>query len=435
MLTEAEMTSENPGIQLRNAREERKISLAEVAQATKIRLNYLQAIESGELDRLPSKAHARGFIRAYAGYLKLDAEALLAAFSEETNQESVGVALGKPQIAAPEEKRSERSTSQIAFEELGERLRQQRETLGFSLEEVERLTRIRHHYLLAIESGDLDSLPSPVQGRGMIHNYATFLGLDPDEVLLRYADGLQARLAERKGIQSAQPTIHATPAVRRPFLPRLIPLDYLLGGGLVIALVGFVVWAVLRLISFNTIEEPQATIPSVVDALLASPVNLITVTPTLNDTTSPGTPEVAIEPEQTTNPEGQETLVPETTTPGGVDLSAPVLVNITVLHRAWMRVTVDGVVEFEGRVLPGNTFTFTGDDRIELLTGDGSALQVSFNQTDLGVPGIYGEVVLQVFTPAGLLLPTPTVTPTPTATIATTPTPEATETPQATPAP
>lgn len=435
MVTKAEMTSENPGVALRDAREERKISLEEVAQATRIRLNYLQAIESGDLDRLPSKAQARGFIRAYAGYLKLDAEPLLAALSGEAERLSASEVVGKRQGTAPEEVRSERSASRAAFEDLGARLRQQRESLGFSLEEVERLTRIRQHYLLAIESGALESLPSPVQGRGMVQNYATFLGLDPDEILLRYADGLQARLAERKGLQSARPITRSAPAVRRPFVPRLIPLDYLLGGSLVIILVGFVVWAVIRLTTLHAIEEPQATIPSVVDALLASPVNLITMTPTPGETASTVTRESGVEPEQTIVLAGQETLTPVATTPGSVDLSAPVLVNITVLHRAWMRVTVDGEIEFEGRVLPGNAFTFVGDERIELLTADGSALQVSFNQNDLGVLGVYGEVVLQVFTPAGLLLPTPTITPTPTPTSAASPTPEATETPQATPAP
>lgn len=429
------MTGENPGIQLRNAREERKISLAEVAQATKIRVNYLQAIESGALDRLPSEAHARGFIRAYAGYLKLDAQPLLAALSGEINRLPAADRIGARVESAPEAQSSERSASREAFEDLGRRLRQQRESLGFSLEEVERLTRIRRHYLLAIETGDLNSLPSPVQGRGMVHNYATFLGLDPDEVLLRYADGLQARLAERRGRSSAKPTTRGTAPARRIILPRLIPIDYLLGGGLAIVMVGFIVWAALRLTAIYSVEEPQATIPSIVDALLASPDNVPSITPLLEVALSTGTPEVVVEPVQTDEPGGQETQEITPTAVDKTDLSAPVVINITVLHRAWMRVTIDGEIEFEGRVLPGNAFTFAGDDRIELLTADGSALQVSFNQTDLGVLGVYGEVVVHVFTPGGLLLPTPTITPTPTATATMTPTPEATETSLSTPLP
>ena len=38
-------------------------------------------------------------------------------------------------------------------------------------------------------------LPSPVQGRGMLKNYADFLGLESDTLLLTFADGLQTGLA------------------------------------------------------------------------------------------------------------------------------------------------------------------------------------------------------------------------------------------------
>lgn len=99
--------------------------------------------------------------------------------------------------------------------------------------------------------------------------------------------------------------------------------------------------------------------------------------------------------------------------------------------------TVDGKVELEGRVIPGSAYSFAGEDEVEILTGNGAALQLIFNQNDLGPMGIFGEVVDRVFTPQGELLPTPTITATPTFTA----TPEnnltqtQTETPQATSVP
>ena len=93
-------------------------------------------------------------------------------------------------------------------------------------------------------------------------------------------------------------------------------------------------------------------------------------------------------------------------------------------QRAWMRVLVDGEVEYEGRVLKGGAYTFSGDEMIELLTGNGAALQVFFNQRDLGRPGIYGAVVHQIFTPEGITQPTPTITPTSTPGPVETPTPD-----------
>jgi hypothetical protein len=116
---------------------------------------------------------------------------------------------------------------------------------------------------------------------------------------------------------------------------------------------------------------------------------------------------------------------PETPIPTVSD--APVQIYVSVLQRAWMRVTVDGEIEFEGRVIPGSAYPFSGEFQIELLTGNGAALQVFFNETDLGVLGVYGEVVYRVFTPEGVLLPTPTITPTPTNTPMGSPTPQSTE--------
>lgn len=60
------------GKTLRDARRRREIDLAEVEAATKIRPRFLQALENEEWDALPGEVYARGFIRAYAGYLGLD---------------------------------------------------------------------------------------------------------------------------------------------------------------------------------------------------------------------------------------------------------------------------------------------------------------------------------------------------------------------------
>ncbi len=78
--------------------------------------------------------------------------------------------------------------------EIGIALQTQRERLGFSTANVESQIFIPERYLKAIEAGSLEKLPSTVQGRGMVKNYAQFLGLDPEPILLHYADVLQERL-------------------------------------------------------------------------------------------------------------------------------------------------------------------------------------------------------------------------------------------------
>ena len=60
------------GERLRTAREEKELSLEDIAVATKVPLNYLVALEDETFDVFTSELHARGFLRNYAAYLGLD---------------------------------------------------------------------------------------------------------------------------------------------------------------------------------------------------------------------------------------------------------------------------------------------------------------------------------------------------------------------------
>lgn len=61
----------------KNRREEKRLSLKEVENATSIRISYLQAIEEGHLGKLISPIYAQGFITKYATFLDMDAEKLI----------------------------------------------------------------------------------------------------------------------------------------------------------------------------------------------------------------------------------------------------------------------------------------------------------------------------------------------------------------------
>jgi transcriptional regulator with XRE-family HTH domain len=97
------------GRTLREARTRRKIDLAEVESATKIRARYLRAIENEEWDLLPGETYARAFIRAYAEHLGLDGERL----AEEQRRDRGAVRPGErlariEQAAGPRRPRSRR---------------------------------------------------------------------------------------------------------------------------------------------------------------------------------------------------------------------------------------------------------------------------------------------------------------------------------------
>lgn len=65
---------------LRAAREEKGLAIEQVAEATRIPLAYLEALEEGSFAEFSSPLHARGFLRNYALFLNLDSEEILAAY-------------------------------------------------------------------------------------------------------------------------------------------------------------------------------------------------------------------------------------------------------------------------------------------------------------------------------------------------------------------
>ena len=71
---------------LRGRRIECGLEVEYVAQILKIRPAVLIAIENGKFDELPGPAYAVGFVRSYATYLGLDAEALVVRFKTETSE-------------------------------------------------------------------------------------------------------------------------------------------------------------------------------------------------------------------------------------------------------------------------------------------------------------------------------------------------------------
>jgi cytoskeletal protein RodZ len=430
------------GQQLRARRESRAITLEQVAKSTHMRAHYLAALEAEDFAAIPSMAQARGFLRKYADFLELDSAPLLQALDGAAVPDAgmaalVPLPVERAVIQNPAPRMgatfsslpAEPEASATIFDEVGRRLQQQRELLGLSLEDVIRHTHLRLHYLAALEAGKIQELPSPVQGRGMLKNYAAFLGLDPEPLLLRFAEGLQARREARQAL--VPPAPGATPPRPRRLpapLRRALSNDLLVGGVLAVFLISFAVWGAIRIYSLRNQAATTPTAPSIAEILLAGG------TPTPSPTAAPPTETPQVGAAAPLPVAGQPTAEGTLSVTLPAQGEAAVQVYVSVYQRAWLQVTVDGKVQFSGRVLPGNAYVYSAKDQVALLTGNGAAIQVFFNQQDQGFLGQFGQVVSRVYSREGVVTPTVTVTPTATATQrpSATPRPSATSRPAST---
>ncbi len=84
------------GSVLRAKREQLGWGLPDVAAWLRIRLSYLEALESGQVSKLPGNAYAIGFLRAYSGALGLDVEDMAKRFRTETKDVT-----RKPELTFP----------------------------------------------------------------------------------------------------------------------------------------------------------------------------------------------------------------------------------------------------------------------------------------------------------------------------------------------
>ena len=85
----ADRTPGDFGSRLREARERRGITLRQIANATKISVGVLDALERNDISRLPGGIFGRAFVRSYAVEVGLDPEATLREFMATFPNDSV----------------------------------------------------------------------------------------------------------------------------------------------------------------------------------------------------------------------------------------------------------------------------------------------------------------------------------------------------------
>lgn len=74
---------------LHDERIKKGLTLLQVSESTKIKEEFLEAIEKGDYNKLPSSSYAYGFVRNYAKFLDFEEEEILALFRREFDGKKV----------------------------------------------------------------------------------------------------------------------------------------------------------------------------------------------------------------------------------------------------------------------------------------------------------------------------------------------------------
>jgi len=243
---------------------------------------------------------------------------------------------------------------------IGNVLRQAREAKNLSLADVEKEIKIRSRYLEALENEEFDVLPGNVYMLGFLRSYASFLGLDANELVGQLKNHLHPEDEEKEEVR-ARPAVY--PSSGRSIGKKV----KLLAVGLAVCLaIAYVFSAVTR--------EP---VPQVADVPVETPA--VEEAPQVSEGGSEDG-EAVIAPRE----EGLELVLQVSDQPGS---------------RCWVEVRADGEKIFSGILEAGARQSFTAEESFWLKAGNAGVLSVTYNGQEWSNIGRVGEVVVLEFPP------------------------------------
>ncbi|HCC32925.1 MAG TPA: hypothetical protein DEQ28_03350 [Clostridiales bacterium] len=240
----------------------------------------------------------------------------------------------------------------MSTEELGVRLRKEREGRGISLEQAQADTKIRLRYLMALEAGDHRLIPGSVYARGFVRTYGKYLGLDPRELVEQLSEDDTPRDED--------------PGPRRRSAWKLSPLPAaLLVGGLVVMAGAIYYWGVLP----RRPEEPPPPPPPQVQEPVTPPAPV--EPPPVADPVPPR-PEIRILREDI----GDEVRFRVA--------AASLQVTIELADYCWLQVYADDRRVQEGTLPPGTVQVFTATRTLSIRAGRPAMVLVKVGERELG---------------------------------------------------
>lgn len=252
--------------------------------------------------------------------------------------------------------------SEQKLKKIGESLHRTRVEQNITLETIAAKTLISKRVLVAIEQGNLQQLPEPFYTKALITKYAQALGIS-------------VILEDEEVVENQQPEI----LDRKTTSPnKKLPAFQLKSSHL------YLVYVVLVIVAVKAIA-------------------LLVENPVIVDNQSASEDQISLETNKPQNNSASTTISSASpsqfVSQSNSNNSESVVVDITLKDRCWLKVMVDGKVEFEGTLPKGTQRRWTGREQINIIAGNAGGVVVTYNQGQeklLGKPGQVEEVTYTV---------------------------------------
>jgi cytoskeleton protein RodZ len=258
---------------------------------------------------------------------------------------------------------------------VGQYLRQEREKKNISLQAVAKVTRITQENLEALERDDFRAISASVFARGFLRTYASFLGLDPEEVISRYDSQIDLLKISPK-IKEPTPAEDHNPLFKYVVFLSLIVIGVAIG-----------YYFFQRVPSPPPQPPPLATVPS-------------PPAPTVQPPPPPGPPPPEIASHEAVLPPEKEKKQTEK-----LPAPAPItkeeekskerrhILKVVATEKTWLRIKPDDQPVIEVLLQPKETASWSARRRLDITVGNAGGVEIFFNGVSQGNLGKSGEVI------------------------------------------
>jgi len=270
-------------------------------------------------------------------------------------------------------------------------LKRCREYHDLSLEEAEESTKIGANYLLALEEDQVSQFSSLAYLRGFLRIYATYLGLNPDD-MIRLFEKLYAASSEGGGQSTG------TAGVGDPLPRKKFPLQKLVMPAVILVLI------LITAGIFNRSPAPP------VRQVQPAPAALPTAAPPVQQPLSTARQAApAMIPDETVVEQKQVDSPPPALNRAqkpAPESARGFVVRLKVTQGGTLTVTIDGSTSQEYDLVVGDSIEWKADRTITLELSNAGGVEAELNGRQLKPFGQFGTPATVVLDPEGIRQPT-----------------------------
>ncbi|MFO8069465.1 MAG: DUF4115 domain-containing protein [Alkalibacterium sp.] len=288
--------------------------------------------------------------------------------------------------------------------EIGDKLKEARKAKGYTLDDLQQMTKIQKRYLIAVEEGKLEVLPGDFYARAFIKQYADSVGLNGEDLVQEHMDTLPQtqNTSYTKSVDKTQTRSKIKKsgfvATLRDSLPTLLIIL------LVIAII-FAIYLAITTVDnsdFDSFinEDESATVIEVDDneeATAEKDEEEATTEDDIADQEENSDDEEEINEEQVID-ETTSTDIATTYLISGPRPSEQQVVLTSEGGDSWVSISVDGESVEQGLISDGNSLTAIFDDSasdISIVVGNASVTSILLNDQEIPYKSSGNEAVRQ----------------------------------------